>query len=1029
MQKNKVMNHKTIIMKKLLLSLVFFAVVLPAISQMYVSINGYVTNSANGYAVPNHAVTIVSDSSFGWVYSHTVYTNPNGFYVDTIPVPAQTSGALYVWTVDCQNYVHQQTVQFSPAVTHFTVNFSICHNNVPCTADFSYYQYAPRSFQFTDQSQPSGNTVIHYWNFGDGTTSTLINPQHVYGSNGWYVVTLTISDQQLGCTASVTKQVYATDSTGGGCQAAFYVVPDSLNMPPYTYNFYNYSTGNIGTYIWNFGDGNVMTVTFPGNPDVIHTYAQPGVYNVCLTVQGNDSLCYDITCDSLLVGNQPGCQAAFTYAQQVPLTVIFFDGSIGGSDLRLWSFGDGTTSTEQNPVHVYPEQGYYTVTLTIGTPGTNCYSTIWQTPYVWGDSTGGACQAAFFAVPDSMNMPPFTYQFISQSTGNIGAYIWNFGDGNVMTITYPGNPDVIHTYAQAGVYNVCLTVQGNDSLCYDITCDSLLVGNQPGCQANFYILQQQPLTVQFFDSSIGGGNLRQWSFGDGGTSSELNPVHVYPQPGYYNVTLTIGAPGTICNSTVSQTISVWDSTGGGCQAAFHAIEEIIDSVSTFYFHDESTGNIAYWYWHFGDPNSGPNNTSTLQNPDHIFSGPGVYNVCLTVRGTDSTCYSTVCMSIIVGSDPGCQANFTYYEDPIFPFDTNYTVNFTDLSTGSPTAWYWDFGDGTSGSVQNPVHTYAGPGTYNVCLTITGNNCTSTWCQNLTIQNDSINYHQLYGQVFAGNFPLSSGLAIIFSLDTTANYQPYVSICPIDSNGVYYFTLVPDGNYYIMAIPLNPAGYLPTYYGNTVMWQQATLIQLGTENNPYNINLVPAGSMTYGPGSVSGQIGMTGLKSSMLDKVNMILMNEQGSPIGFTQVSTSGDFDFASLAYGTYLLHPEMPGITSDLITVTLSAEQPHADVVMTFTGNRILGSKDDPLPVSNWKVFPNPVTDRVSISLDLNQGTMASVEIISLTGIRMAFSSMSLQAGGNLITLEASSLPEGIYLLRIHSAGGLNVSTKFLKIR
>jgi PKD repeat protein len=413
---------------------------------------------------------------------------------------------------------------------------------------------------------------------------------------------------------------------------------------------------------------------------------------------------------------------------------------------------------------------------------------------------------------------------------------------------------------------------------------------------------------------------------------------------------------------VSQTISVWDSTGGDCQAGFIAVLDSTNNQYTYHFFDQSTGNIATWNWNFGDPNSGASNTSTLQHPVHTFSGPGMYNICLTVQGADSTCFSTSCMTIVinlhvchaaftyypdtanagntihffdlstgdiaywywsfgdgtystennpvhtypgpgyylvsltvtswnqscsdqvfdtiyVSSGPDCQAYFTYASDPAVG---NNTIVFTDLSTGSPSAWFWNFGDGTSGSVQNPIHTFAGPGIYNVCLTITGNNCTSTFCKDVIIQ-DSLNYHQIYGQVFAGNFPLSSGLAIIFSLDTTANYQPYVNVCPIDSNGIYYFTLVPDGNYYIMAIPISPGGYLPTYYGNTVMWQQATLIQLGTENNPYHISLVPAGSMTYGPGSVSGQIGMSGLKSSMLDKVNMILMNEQGSPIGFTQV--------------------------------------------------------------------------------------------------------------------------------------------------
>ncbi|MDP1622122.1 MAG: PKD domain-containing protein [Bacteroidales bacterium] len=747
-------------MKKLLLPIFMLMLILPVMAQQIVSIHGTVTDIATGNPINNQAVVIMNDSSSGWFYYQTVYTNSNGYYYDSIPIPPAGAGILYVQTIDCQNYLHQQVITYNPTHLNFTVDFAICHSNTPCQANFSFLQ-------------------------------------------------------------------------------------------------------------------------------------------------------------------------------QVPLTVQFNDASVGGGNLRQWNFGDGMTSTLMNPSHTFTGPGLYIVTLSIGAPGTTCYNTMSQSVYVW-DSTGGGCQAAFVIIPDSMNTVN-TFHFINQSSGNIHTWTWNFGDGHSQTITTPANPNVLHTYAQNGAYYVCLTIHGADSSCYDVTCDTLIVGIPPTCHAGF----------TYYNDSVALSNL----------------VH---------------------------------------------------------FIDQSTGNITNWSWNFGD-----GGTSNEQNPLHNYAVPGNYHVTLTVSSPAQWCYDSVTHLIVVGTNPGCQANFSYGANPS---TGNHTIHFTDLSTGNPTAWFWSFGDGTSGSTQNPVHTYGSPGSYVVCLTITGNNCTSTYCKNVVVS-DSINYHNIYGQVFAGNFPLSIGFAMIFSLDTNANFQPFVDVFPIDSNGVYYFTMVPDGHYYIMAIPVNPTGYLPTYYGNTINWEQATLITLGTPNNPYNINLVASDQLTPGPGSVSGQINMGDMVSSLVDKVNIILMNEQGTPVGFTKVAASGAFSFPSMAYGTYYLHPEMPGVTSDQIKVILTPDTPQAVVVMTFSGNSILGIRAETSPVTQCSVYPNPVTDHVAVSLDMKQGMQVFAEIQNLAGQLMSRTPVSLVIGSNMISISTFSLPAGIYTLRIFSNDGVNLHTKLLKTR
>ncbi len=749
-------------MKKLLLQLLLLLFALPAMSQPFVVIQGHVWDSTVSGPIYNHPVSIVSDSSSGFIYFNTVYTDGNGFYNDTVPINGAAVNLLYVRILDCNQVMFQQSITINPSVTVYTADFWICNNNSPCLAGFN------------TQNGPN-------------------------------------------------------------------------------------------------------------------------------------------------------------------LTVHFIDASVGGFGLRFWEFGDGSTSTLLNPVHQYLQPGIYPVTLTIGALGTICYNSTTQMVHV-SDSITGPCDADFVSIPDSNSV--YSYSFYPQSTWNVSTYTWTFGDGTTQTISFPQNPNVNHTYAQPGTYLVCLTVQGVDSTCFDFSCDTLYVGNTPQCHAAFT---------------------------------------------YYTDSLTAG--------------------------------------NTYHFINQSTGNIVSYEWIFGDPGSGSNNFSNLEHPTHVFSAPGTYNVCLTIHGADSLCIDNICHTIVVGTGPGCQANFSHSIDPVAG---NKTVSFSDLSTGNPTAWLWSFGDGTSGTQQNPVHTYAAYGTYNVCLTITADSCTSTFCQLVVVQ-DSVIYQQVYGQIFAGNFPVTGGLVMIMSFDTTGTYTPYNEVFQIDSNGVYYFTMVPPGNYYILAIPFDSGNYLPTYYGNVINWQQATLVTLGIPANPYNINLLAAGQMTVGPGSASGQINMNRVKSGTMDKINMILKNEQGTAVGFTRVLEDGSFDFSSLAYGTYYLYPEMPGVTSDQVMITLTAEKPHAEVSMTFTGTKITGISDDAGNLTGWSIYPNPVDEVLSLSMEVKQTSGVEIALYTLTGRQVSRMQVSLVAGRNLVTINTSHLQAGMYLIRVTSPEGVIIASKMIK--
>jgi PKD repeat protein len=455
-----------------------------------------------------------------------------------------------------------------------------------------------------------------------------------------------------------------------------------------------------------------------------------------------------------------------------------------------------------------------------------------------------------------------------------------------------------------------------------------------------------------------------------------------------------------------------------CQAAFIFYA---DSSSTppfnYYFIDQSTGNITNWYWEFGD-----GQYSAEQSPYHSYEQAGTYTVCLNVSSSDSSCYDYFCETIVIEGSSGCQAYYTYYPSPQGSPDS---FQFTDLSQGNIISWYWSFGDGATSGEQNPFHAYPGPGTYEACLTVTGNSNSDTFCRSIVIS-DTL-YQQLYGQVYAGNFPPQQGDVQLFVMNPNGGYTPFGAASPLDSNGVYIFTLVPVGTYLIQAVPYDSSGYLPTYYGDVINWQAATQVVLGVPDNPYNISLVAAGPMSPGPGSVSGQITNGRIERSAVDKINMMLMNESGTAIGFSSVSSSGYFDFRTMDYGIYFLRAELSGAASDNMRFEITAEKPHLDVVLNFSGNSILGVDETNQGKEILTVYPNPVSGQLNMSLNLPESAMINIEIYSMTGQLIYGNQEYSHAGQNLISVALDDYPAGVYTLRVYSHNGINIVKKIIK--
>jgi uncharacterized repeat protein (TIGR01451 family)/CSLREA domain-containing protein len=216
-----------------------------------------------------------------------------------------------------------------------------------------------------------------------------------------------------------------------------------------------------------------------------------------------------------------------------------------------------------------------------------------------------------------------------------------------------------------------------------------------------------PLTVTFTDQSTGvpRPNSWVWTFGDGADSTEQHPTHTYTQTGVYTVTLTVSNPTGSDTLTKTNYITVTEPLP---VAAFTASPVSGTAPLTVTFTDQSTGNPTSWAWAFGDGGS-----SMAQHPVYTYTLPGIYTVTLTVSNTLGIDTLTRTNYIAATAAPPV----AYFSASPLVGTVPLTVTFTDLSTGWPTSWAWDFGDDGSSTEQHPSHTYVETGTFTVTLTV------------------------------------------------------------------------------------------------------------------------------------------------------------------------------------------------------------------------------------------------------------------------------------------------------------------------
>lgn len=596
---------------------------------------------------------------------------------------------------------------------------------------------APLTVRFSSIGNNGNSTGLSYlWNFGDGTTSTAKNPSHTYTKTGNYIVTLTIVGPGGTDSDSITIQVTAVTPTPLPTRAATATLiptnqPTMTPVPaprvsisyspanPNKNQVINFNgnllvgSGPVTSWQWNFGNGATSNVQNPN-----YTYTTMGIYTVRLTAIGPGGT--SLVNTTITVGIAPTAIIEATPSNgNLPLTVNF-NGTGSSPDISSyqWDFGDGTSSNLANPAHIYASAGTYTASLTVQNPiGSDTKTTT--------------------IIVDPVNSPNASFttsvtgllaNFTSTSTGTINQWQWNFGDGSAIVSTgAPG--DTSHTYATAGTYVVTLLAIG--PLGTSTSSQTITVGNPPVAAINASPLSGAiPLDVTFNSASTGTIDTYYWNFGDGTTSSAQNPgSHIYATTGNYLVTHTVS--NAVGSNSTTQPITAGNPPD--CSFTPTPITGASPLAVTFTT-PTSDGNTTQWVWNFGDTStqsiSYASPTTVTGDTSHNYTTDDtVYTVTLTASGPLGSCTSTA--TITTGTAVAVPITAAFTADTING-TAPLTVTFTDTSTGTPTSWLWDFGDGTTSTVQNPSHTFTTPGNYTTSLTVTNATGSGSSTQIITV---------------------------------------------------------------------------------------------------------------------------------------------------------------------------------------------------------------------------------------------------------------------------------------------------------
>jgi gliding motility-associated-like protein len=467
-----------------------------------------------------------------------------------------------------------------------------------------------------------GGITLEYDGFTTAISATAI-VQHC----NTYHIRIAIADAGDGIYDSGVFLEAGSFSSNNPLAANASIIGPSSGCAPLMVNFLNQSTG-ADLYSWNFGDGSPTDTST--NPN--HTFTSTGVYTVMLVAMDTSACNYSDTTYLTVTVNQGSVNAAFNLVQNSNCDSLFINAVNNGSGGHVfqWDFGDGNNSTGLNVSHAFTLAGNYIITLIV----TDTICNLSDTATATVSFSPSGINASFNLVQNSS----CDTLFISAASNGAGGQVfhWNFGDGNTAA-----GANVNYFYTTAGTYTITLTV--TDTVCNTTDTATASVTFNPIINANItvpVVLGCAPLSVAFC-ADTSAGSIYQWNFGDGNISSQPCFTNTYSSPGVYNVTLIVS---NLSSCNFSDTAYAAVTVFAPPVADFFIINTVQSVNSPVSFLDNSTG-AAFYFWMFGD-----GNTSTQQNPEHLYNAPATWDVCLVATSVNG-CRDSVCEQVTLFDEP------------------------------------------------------------------------------------------------------------------------------------------------------------------------------------------------------------------------------------------------------------------------------------------------------------------------------------------------------------------------------------------
>ena len=430
------------------------------------------------------------------------------------------------------------------------------------------------------------------------------------------------------------------------------------------------------------------------------------------------------------------------------LVVEFQDLSTGAPNTWLWDFGNGNSSSLQNPTVIYTSPGIFDVTLIISDSITNDSKVsnglikVFDTP-ISKISTNSILNGC---IPLEVN-----FEDISVSNNLIVNWQWDFGDGGASNLQNP-----IYNYNSDGNFSVSLLVTDLNG-CQSLSTQTNLIEVNELPVVNF--ISDIPFScnptelITFTNNTLGLADYI-WNFGDGNSSILENPIHNYAA-GTYSVSLLakLGA----CIDTLLKTNYI--VVGEELNSDFITDINYGCEGMQVNFTDKTTNSPDTWLWDFGD-----GSVSTLENPTHIFLVSGEYDITLTTSKNGQCSDTKIFYSAIqVYENPEVQIS----ADTTYGCFSPFNVEFSE-QTINAVSWYWDFGNGANSTLQFPTAEFLNYGIYDISLVVTN----SKGCIDTKLFSDFIKVEKITIDISANELNGCVPFNVNF-LDSTNSIRPIV----------------------------------------------------------------------------------------------------------------------------------------------------------------------------------------------------------------------------------------------------------------